>query len=113
MAVTYGGATLPYARATTHPLERALKEVAYPGVDGLDWMNLGARGRMIVIRGFSPAGSTSQATLDALNDGDAATLSVHGKSFSNVLCLGFTYRAHTDLNGIGFYYTGQFRQMEE
>lgn len=113
MSVSYDGTTLPYARATTPPVERAVKEVGYPGVDGLDWMNLGKRGRMIIIRGFSPYGSVSQATLDALNDGDAATLSVHGRSFPNTLCLGFRFRAHTDTNGIGFFYTGTFRQMEE
>jgi hypothetical protein len=115
MSVTYGGATLPYPRASTLPLERAVKEVGYPGVDGLDWMNLGSRGRTIIIRGFSPAGGdgVSQSTLDALNDGDTATLSVHGVSFPNTLCLGFKYTAHTDMNGIGFRYVGTFRQMEE
>ena len=113
MSVSYGGTTLPYAKATTQPLERSVKEIAYPAVDGLDWMNLGSRGRTIIIRGFSPGGGTGQSTLDALNDGATATLSVHGRSFANTLCLGFTYQAHTDTNGIGFHYTGMFRQMEE
>jgi hypothetical protein len=115
MSVSYGGTTLPFVRATTQPTERALKEVGYPGVDGLDWMDLGQRGRTFVIRGFSPAtgAGVSRATLDGLNDGSTATLSIHGSSYSNTLCLGFRYRAHTDTNGIGFYYTGMFRQMEE
>ena len=113
MSVSYGGVTLPYPRAETQPLERVVKETGYPGVDGLDWMNLGSRGRRFVIRGFSPPGGTSRSTLDALNDGDTATLIIHGVSYSNVLCLGFYYQAYTDLNGMGFYYAGQFRQVEE
>lgn len=108
MAITYGGTTLTYAHGETDPLERAVKEVGYPGVDGLDWMDLGSRGRRFVVRGFS-TGTPSKSTLDGLNNGATATLAINGASYSNVLCLGFWF---TDCP-LGFFFTGQFRQVEE
>lgn len=113
MATTYKGVTMPFAKCSTDPLEQEMKETSYPGVDGLQWMHLGERGRSFSIRGTSVGGSPSKATLDAMADGALHTLIVNGTSYSNVYCFGVTFGPEfTDQNGPGFHFVASFRQVE-
>lgn len=114
MAVTFGGTTIPYGKVPKHPEDYAYKTWGYPGIDGVDFMEMGFRGRRIDVRGMSVAGTLSESTLTGFRDGSGHDLVQGGGTDENCYCLGWSKgRAWTDQNGYCFRFTLHLLQVEE
>ena len=64
--VTYKGTTIPFGRVQGHLHDLDLKTWGFPGVDGLDVMAMGKRGRVFAVVGRSVNGGISKATLPTM-----------------------------------------------
>lgn len=51
MAITFNGVTLTFGKESNAASDVAIKEIAYPGVDGIEEMDLGTRGRKFTVTG--------------------------------------------------------------
>lgn len=93
---------------------RAAQQNTYPGVNGVEELDQGSRGRLITISGrlLGGNGAALQAAEDNLrsyNDGAAHTITDNfGGTWSNAKFEGFEpqgrIEASSDLNGTGFVY---------
>ncbi len=102
--VTFNAVTIPFGKVISRPHEYALKTWGFPGVDDLEFLPMGMRGRSFLVKGRSVNGGITKATLEAFVDGAAHAL-VDGEStsFGDCICLGVSYlRQYTDQDGFAF-----------
>lgn len=89
MPITYDGVTLPSAFHTRGTTEHAIKENAFPGLNGIEEMKLGTRGREFSVNGrienvndptFNP-----EKIEEWKEDREENTLIIGSTSFQNVI----------------------------
>ena len=86
MSITYRSTTIPFGKHSDETTERAVKEIAFPGVDGIEEMHMGKRTRkfQVVGRITDFAGSFTKATVEGWNDTSVGSLVIHGTTYTNV-----------------------------
>ena len=116
----FKGVTLPFAHTRQGGWGYANKEIAYPGVDGVEFLNMGQRGRVATITGRLTAvsgGAVSKAQLIALHNNTTGYLTFSdGTSWTGTVITkqdftGF-YKDGTT-NALACQYTMTFRQLGE
>lgn len=116
---TYNSVDLGYIQSfTTAPNAHARQVTAYPGVNGLEILNLGSRGSTTSVSGAVSASSLANLssalqTLGAyVSDGGAYTLVDNlGTTWTNVVMMGFTPVGKVFVSTPGIYtirYEAQF-----
>lgn len=86
MAITYRGVTLEFGKHSGNVSERAIKQIAFPAVDGTEEMHFGKRQRSIIVTGLMTdiaSGTLTPTILESWNDTGVGTLIVHGVSYTN------------------------------
>ena len=89
MAATLGGMPLPFARCKVNGISVALKEIEFPGIDGVGGLDMGKRKRRISITGFLPdatGGTPTGKDIEDLDQGTVMTLSTGIGSRSFLYC---------------------------
>ena len=112
---TFNGTTIPFAKTRIRSHDYSLKTWDFPGVDGLQFMAMGDRGRAWSVIGRSVNGGISIATLDGFVDGSSHTLVIgNGTSLSNCVCMGWRYLSepYTDQDGYCFEFELAVLQVE-
>ena len=87
MAITYRGVTITFGKHSDCTTNRRMKEIAFPGVDGTQEMDMGKRARLFDVSGLIEdmlTGSFRKSTLEAWNDGCVGILDIHGIEYTNV-----------------------------
>ena len=89
MAITYDSVTLTFAYHQRGTTDKAVKEIAYPGLDGLEEMDMGSRGKQFVVTGRiadTSNGTFNPETIETWKDDrDENTLVIGASSFTNVI----------------------------
>ncbi|MBD3347896.1 MAG: hypothetical protein GF400_01720 [Candidatus Eisenbacteria bacterium] len=112
---TFNGTTIPYGKTRIRTHDYDLKTWSFPGVDGLQFMPMGDRGRLWSVVGRSVNGGITISTLNGFVDGSAHTLVTgNGTSLTNCVCLGWRYLAdpYTDQSGYVFEFELMIMEVE-
>ena len=114
--VQFNSTDIPFGKVMSQAHNFELKEWAFPGVDGLEFMSMGFRGRLFRVEGRSvpDIDPIAKSALEAFVDGTAHTLrSGDGETYDDCVCMGVSYLSHyTDQNGLCFEFALLIRQME-
>ena len=92
VTITLGGLVLPFAYCEVGAPLSAIKDVAFPGLDGVGGLDMGLRTRPITITGFLPDavdGSTRAKDIESLSTSTTMVLDtgIGGRKFSFCLVL--------------------------
>lgn len=117
MAITYRGTTLPFGKHSEETTDRATKEIAFPGVDGIEEMHMGKRARKLQVVGRITdfTGSFTKATIEGWNDTSVGSLVIHGTTYTNVRMESCSFgEAYTDkvTGKMGCTFTITFKKLK-